>query len=65
MATERTQLTIRINKEVIDRIKDIVYWSPEFTINNFVEASLKDAIEGFSHIDPRPHKRLKPGRKIS
>lgn len=61
----KKKITILVDEQIVDRVKDIVYWNPEYTVSNFVEASVEAAVEGFSHIDPRPQKNLKPGKKIT
>lgn len=53
-----------ISENVINKLRDYIYYNPTLTINQYVEDSLKDSLNKEGIIKPRPNK-LKTGRKIN
>lgn len=63
MSTKKP-LTIKIDEDLLDKIKDIVYNEYGYTINSFVEDLLREGLEGkYEDVHKRPEKNLRPGRK--
>jgi hypothetical protein len=60
----RRSLTIKIDSELLDKIKDIVYNEYGYTINVFVEDILREYLKDkYDNIPKRPTENLRPGRK--
>lgn len=61
----KKQITLRLNEKLLERIKDIVYYNYGYTLSDFIEKTLEQALSGrYENTPSRPHKKLKPGRKI-
>lgn len=63
----RPQLTVRIANDLMNRMRNIVYWSPDLSVNSFVETALSELVEKFEKDksrckDQRP-KDIKVGRR--
>lgn len=56
--------SVCINENVINKLRDYIYYNQTMTINQYVEDSLKDSLNKEGIIKPRPTK-LKTGRKIN
>ncbi len=61
----KKQITVRIDIHILDKIKDIVYWDPHTSLNEFIEVALQQAANNFGSIQKRPCQNLKSGRRIS
>lgn len=59
----KKSLNVKIDRILIERVRDIVYFTPGMTINDFVEIALIKIIPEYNNIPQRDH-NLKPGRKI-
>lgn len=53
-----------INAELLDTIKDIVYWSPNSTLSSFIEDACREKVKNFSDIKNRENNKLKRGKRI-
>lgn len=60
----KKSLTVRINEETLERVRDIVYWNHEFTLTSFVELTLEEVVKKFKDVEKRPVKKLHVGRKM-
>lgn len=58
-------LSVRIDHEKIEKIRDIVYWNPGMSITSFIDMTLDEVVKKFHDVKARPVKNLKPGKKIS
>jgi len=61
-------VTIRIDEEVLDKVRDIVYYNRDVTLNEFCAKAIGDAVifyDQFDGIPKRPCANLRSGRKIS
>lgn len=61
----RTRITVQISEEVIERVKDCVYWN-RLTVAQFVEEALEAALKEAEKENGKPFAKrrseLKPGR---
>lgn len=60
--------TIRIDVEVIERLKNAVYWTPEFTMSGFIESAVEEKMNRLEQdnsisFKDRPNS-LKRGRRV-
>ena len=65
----KTRLTVEIERELSEKIKNIVYYEPSLTVKSFIEISVEKQIEIYQEIHngtipKRPNRNLKPGRPI-
>ena len=65
----RKNITIRIDEEIIDKVKDIVYWEPGMSMSDLFEQSIKVMIKELQDkhgkkYEKRP-KNIKCGRRPS
>lgn len=65
----RKLFTVKIDEELIERMRDAVYWTPGKTLNGFAEFALRAALD---HIEkergkPYPPRQaaLRTGRQIT
>jgi len=57
-------LSTQINEDLLEKIRDIVYWEPGMSLNKFVEEAL--FVKSNLYIPKqRPSRLLQPGRKVS
>lgn len=67
--TTKERITVQISVEVIDRLKNAVYWTPGLTLTSLAEDALIIAIDKLEKMrkEPFPKRReeLKTGRPIS
>lgn len=61
-------ITIRIDENILNRLRNLVYWSHGMTLNDFAERAidyhLKDWERKFPEITKQRDSNLKVGRKI-
>lgn len=60
----KKQLSVRIDSDLLETIRDIVYWDPSTNLNRWVEDKLQSAIKDYDYVEPRHESKLKTGRKI-
>lgn len=66
----KQRITLHISSDLVDRIKNAVYWEPGLTVAGFAEEAFKQAIvllegERGSPFPQRKQHRLKGGRPVS
>jgi hypothetical protein len=61
---KKKNVTIRIDPELLNKIKNIIYANHGWILNGFIEDTLREKVESMKQCDPRPEKNLKPGRRI-
>jgi hypothetical protein len=61
----KKQLSVRIDGEVLDRVRDLVYWNAGMSLSGLVESVLEATVNQFDNIPKRTDKNLKAGRKLS
>jgi uncharacterized protein (DUF4415 family) len=61
----KKQISIRIDQELLERMKDMVYWNPGWTLNDLIEITLRETIYSMERCEKRPSIKLKPGRKVT
>lgn len=62
----KKKVTVQLGNETIERMRDIVYWTPGLTVNEFFEVAIEERIkrlESFRSYEPR-QSELKPGPKV-
>jgi uncharacterized protein (DUF4415 family) len=59
----KKSLNVKIDYDLLDKLRDIVYYTPGSTLNEFVEVAIQALIEGHAELRKRPG-QLKPGRKV-
>jgi hypothetical protein len=69
MHIKKQRVTIHVPAELIDRVKNAVYWEPGLTLAGFAEMALAKALEELEQErgTPFPHRRdrqLRGGRPI-
>lgn len=63
MAVKEIMLSVKIDAEVLDSLRNVVYWKPGVTLNLYVEDALKEALDKEPVIIKRPGE-LKRGRPV-
>lgn len=67
--TKKQRITVQISEDVIERIKNAVYWTPGLTLASLAEESFSktvDALENEREAPfPKRKEELKTGRPIS
>ncbi len=66
----KQRITLHISTDLVDRIKNAVYWEPGLTVAGFAEEAFTDAIEILEKergepFPQRKHHRLRGGRPVS
>ncbi len=66
----KQRITLHISTELVDRVKNAVYWTPGLTVAGFAEEAFTDAIDAFEKergepFPQRKHRRLRGGRPVS
>lgn len=65
ISQEKERITVQINKDTIERVKDCVYWN-RLTVAQFVEEALEVALKKAEKENGKPFQKrrseLKPGR---
>jgi hypothetical protein len=63
---EKERLTVQIDGEVLNRLRNAVYWTPGLTLTGVVEQSISDAVRAFERRRgkrfPQRSQELKAGR---
>jgi len=60
---QRSVLTVRISREMHEKLRDLVFYMNNATLNDIVEDAIKDLLDHFEDIPKRIH-NLKTGTKI-
>lgn len=68
--SKKQRVTIHVPVELIERVKNAVYWEPGMTFAGFAEQALQEALEKLeskrgSQYPTRKDRQLKGGRPIS
>jgi hypothetical protein len=67
--TRSTRLTVNLPKELVDRLRDTVYWIPQLTLSRLVEEAIDSSLAQLETANegryPRRAEELKPGRPRS
>ena len=58
---EKKNITIHLPVDLIERARNVVYWSPGITMSALVEKALVDHLNSYDAFEDRPNK-LKAGR---
>ena len=58
-------ISINLPVDLIEDIKDIVYWNPSNTISSFAEEALKYYIDHSSFVRQKRNGNIKRGRPLS
>jgi hypothetical protein len=65
---KKERFTVHLPSELIDRLRNAVFWTPGLTLASLAEEVLTDAIEGIERErgEPFPHRKeeLKGGRPL-
>jgi hypothetical protein len=66
----KQRITLHISTELVDRVKNAVYWEPGLTVAGFAEEAFTDAIEALEKergnpFPQRKHQKLRGGRPVS
>ncbi len=66
----KQRITLHISTELVDRIKNAVYWEPGLTVAGFAEEAFTDAIDTLEEergepFPQRKHHKLRGGRPVS
>ena len=68
LSPKKQRITVQISEEVIDRIKNAVYWTPGLTLASLAENALSKAVDDLERqrddVFPRRQEELKTGRPI-
>jgi len=62
----KERMTVQISADIINRIKNAVYWTPGLTLAALTEKALKKAVDNLEREKPFPPRnaKLKTGRPI-
>lgn len=64
----KDRMTVQINREVIERVKDAVYWTPGLTVAQLTEEALEHALDRLEKKNGKTFEKrkseLKPGRPV-
>ena len=60
----KKQFSARIDEEILENAKDIVYWNPGLSLGQFVETALKEIALKYKAVKKRPSRQLRPGPKV-
>lgn len=64
-----TRLTVNLSKDLVDRLRDTVYWIPQLTLSRLVEEAIYSSLTRLESANrgryPRRTAELKPGRPRS
>ncbi len=60
----KKQVTFRIDADLIDAVRDIVYYHRELSLNAFIERAIADRVSEYVDIQKRPCVQLRAGRKM-
>lgn len=66
----KRQLSVVLPEDLMERTRNVVYWSPGLTVAAIVEAGLRIIVERMERANkgpyrPRPKRRLRAGRPIA
>lgn len=66
---EYERLTVQLDAELLNKVRNIVYWEPSLTMKSFVEKAVEKQIEIYEEVHKgqpvqRPIQKLNPGRPI-
>lgn len=66
---KKQSVTVRLSTDLLERMRNLVYWTPGLTMNSLVEESLEESIKNLEEKKgasfPQRTKQLQPGRKIT
>lgn len=61
-----TRLTVNLSTELLNRLRDAVYWTPRLTLTHLVEESLRTGLARLESVNRSPfpprRRELRPGR---
>jgi len=61
-----TRLTVSLSTELLNRLRDAVYWTPRLTLTHLVEESLRTGLAQLESVNRSPfpprRRELRPGR---
>jgi hypothetical protein len=60
----KKKITVNIDEAVLNKVKDLVYWTPSLTLNGLIEMLLIRTIDEMGEANPRPNENLKTGRNV-
>lgn len=62
----KERITVQISSDVIERIKNAVYWTPGMTLAGFAEQAFLKAVDRLEKEKPFPqrHQELRTGRPL-
>jgi hypothetical protein len=67
--SSKQRMTVQISVDLIERLKNAVYWTPGLTLASLAEEAFSNAVEGLEKERkspfPKRKKELKTGRPIS
>jgi hypothetical protein len=65
---DKERCTLRLSRELMDKLRDAVYWTPGLTLGSLAEQALRSCIEeieeGRGEPFPRRTSNLRPGRPV-
>jgi len=65
----RKQVAVLLAEDIVERAKNLVYWSPGVTLAGLVEEGLRSAVERRERVNRGPYKTrpraLTPGRPVA
>jgi len=65
-AARTTRLTVSLSTELLNRLRDAVYWTPRLTLTQLVEESLQTGLAQLESVNRSPfpprRRELRPGR---
>lgn len=66
---KKQSITVRISADLLERMRNFVYWTPGLTMNSLVEESLEERMKVLESQQgesfPQRTKQLQPGRKVA
>jgi predicted DNA-binding protein len=66
---KKQSVTVRLSTDLLERMRNLVYWTPGSTMNSLVEESLEESIKKLEEKKgdafPQRTKPLQPGRKVT
>jgi len=59
----KKSISIRLNPEILNNLRDVVHWHKGFTITEFIEVCLEEALKGFLPVPSRKGATLRRGAR--